>query len=258
MEPAMTEGAPSVEEALPSDARAALERARRMPLSYGVRTLVAPDGRVVVALGEAHLKLGAASELGKDVVGSFDLRGVETFQSKRVACGRALWVLIHVPRLVLRAVTLGFVKGSTITDAKQLPSGYTVEIERTDKVPTGLHAGAIYLALFFAVFWSLLALSQVPGLFPTLLAWLTFVAFLLQIHFLAVVPAWLLRRHTWSWLVHPAVAILSVRDRLMAEGTVRMLHDHPGPRAAVVVMGRAHLPGFMRELVERHGFRYAG
>ena len=41
---------------------------------------------------------------------------------------------------------------------------------------------------------------------------------------------------------------------MMVEGTMRMLADHPGPREALVIMGRAHLPGYQRELVEAHGF----
>ena len=53
------------------------------------------------------------------------------------------------------------------------------------------------------------------------------------------------------------IAILSTRDTLMAEGTVRMLREHPEPSAAVVVMGRAHVNGYERELVLKHGFERA-
>jgi hypothetical protein len=63
-----------------------------------------------------------------------------------------------------------------------------------------------------------------------------------------------LQRRSWSWVIHPGVAILSTRNLMMVEGTMRMLADHPGPRAALVIMGRAHLPGYERELVETHGF----
>jgi hypothetical protein len=41
---------------------------------------------------------------------------------------------------------------------------------------------------------------------------------------------------------------------MMVEGTMQMLADHPGPGAALVIMGRAHLPGYERELVTAHGF----
>jgi hypothetical protein len=33
-----------------------------------------------------------------------------------------------------------------------------------------------------------------------------------------------------------------------------MLEDHPTAKEAVVVMGRAHLSGYVRLLVERYGF----
>jgi pheromone shutdown protein TraB len=55
-------------------------------------------------------------------------------------------------------------------------------------------------------------------------------------------------------VIHPFLGILTLRDELMAEGTVRMLDDHPTVPAAVVVMGRAHVSGYARILVERYGF----
>src|ERR1035438_5502860 len=63
-------------EELPEGARRALERARAEPLSYAVRILCAPDGRLVVVLGEAHLKLAKAAEIGKDVVSRSEERRV--------------------------------------------------------------------------------------------------------------------------------------------------------------------------------------
>lgn len=249
---------------LSASARSALDRARAETLSYGVRMYRCPGEteRLLVVLGEAHLKLAAASALGRDVVGAFELRGVETFQRRRVIGGNALWVLIHVPRLVLRAMSFGLIKGSTITDAKELPTGHTVELERAKKMPIALHAASIYLALLFLVLWShfamMLGLLFWPGGFGEALAsalgWLTLVTFAFEVHLLLLVPAFLLRRHPWSWLIHPAVGLVTVRDALMADGTVRMLEDHPTEKTAVVVMGRAHLPGFERELLTHHGF----
>jgi len=87
------------------------------------------------------------------------------------------------------------------------------------------------------------------------IALITTIAFAFQLHTLLLVPAWMLRRWQWSWVIHPAVAILTLRDTIMAEGTVVMLREVPGPRAAVVIMGRAHLAGYERELVEKHEFR---
>ncbi|GAC1591758.1 MAG: hypothetical protein NVS3B20_17620 [Polyangiales bacterium] len=239
-------------------ARVALARAATMKTSYGVRFYAVPASgrerpRVLVVLGEAHLKLAAASAVGREVVDAFELRGVETFQTKRVVAGRLLGPLIHVPRLMLRAASLGAVKGSTITEAKALDHGMTVDLERTDKVPLPLHVASVYLALFFAVFWLNFLFMWLP-FGANIHALLTQGIAILDVHLLALIPAVILRRWRWAWLLHPAVAIITVRDTLMAAGTVRMLAEHPSIRAAVVIMGRAHLPGYQRELLERHGF----
>ncbi len=175
---------------------------------------------------------------------------METFQTRKVFAGRLLGFLIHAPRILLRILTLGAVKGSTIVDAKAIETGHTEELERTDAVPLSLHVASLYLTALFSVFYSALLLTAVGIVVP----WLLAIGFAFQLHLVALVPAYLLRRHSWAWLIHPAVALVAVRDMLMAEGTVRMLRDHPGPSAAVVVMGRAHLPGFERELLEKHGF----
>ena len=248
---------PTVDTLTP-EAQAALARARATPLSYGVRAVASPQGRLVVMLGEAHLKLGHASGLGKDVVESIALRGVETFQSKRIFSGRVLRWLIYLPRIVLRLVSLGLVKDSTIVDAKQASHGFTVEIERADRMPLSLHVAAAYMTVMFSVMFAQLAIGALGSLIPgvgVLLGWLMGIAMLLQVHLVLLVPALLLRRHPWSWVLHPLTAILTARDALMANGTVRMLADHPQAGPALVIMGRAHLPGFERELVERFGFR---
>ncbi len=136
---------------LPEGAHRALERARAERLSFSVRLLRAADGRLVAVLGEAHMKLAKAAAIGKEVVGQFELRGVETFQRKQVVGGRALGVVITAPRTLLRLLSFGAVRGSTITDAKQLPSGFTVDLERTKHVPFGLHVTSLYMTAFFAV-----------------------------------------------------------------------------------------------------------
>ncbi len=239
---------------LPEGARRALERARAERLNFSVSVLCARDGRVLAVLGEAHLKLAKAAAIGRDVVGAFELRGVETFQRNQIVGGRALGVVIMAPRTLLRVLTFGAVRGSTITDAKQLPTGYTVELERTKHVPFGLHVAALYMTAFFVVaFFNLLA----PWLLPVVPPFATAIALLaglFQIHLLALVLGVFVRRHPWSWVIHPFLGILTLRDELMAEGTVRMLEDHPAVGAAVVVMGRAHVGGYTRILVERHGF----
>jgi hypothetical protein len=239
---------------LPDDARRALDRARAEPLSYAVRVVRAPDGRDLVVLGEAHLKLAKAAAIGREVVGAFELRGVETFQRKDIVGGRALGVVITAPRALFRALTFGAVKGSTITDAKQLPSGHTVELERAKHVPFGLHVAALYITTFFVVAFLGVLAPVLALVAPFLLGPIGFLAYLFQLHMLALVPGAALRRYSWSWVVHPFLGILTLRDELMAAGTVRMLEDHPEAKAAVVVMGRAHVSGYTRLLVERYGF----
>jgi hypothetical protein len=239
---------------LPEGAQRALESARAEPFSYAVRLLRAADGRLVVVLGEAHLKLPRAAAIGKDVVGRFDLRGIETFQRKQVAGGRALGVIITAPRFLLRLLSLGTIQGSTITEAKQLPSGHTVELERTKRMPFGLHVASLYMTAFFVVaFLAPLAPLIVP-IAPPVAAAITSLAALFQMHLFALLLAIPFRRHSWSWVLHPFLGILTLRDELMAQGTVRMLEDHPAVQSAVVIMGRAHVSGFARILVERHGF----
>jgi hypothetical protein len=207
----------------------------------------------VVILGEAHLKLKAASDLGKEVVRRFDLRGVETFQTRRVVGGRLLGFLIHMPRRVLRGLSLGAVKDSTIKDAKALDTGVTYELERTDAIPVALHVASVYLSALFTIFYSSFFLNLAGIDVP----WLHWALLATQIHLIALAPAYALRSRPWAWIIHPAIGLLTSRDMIMAEGTVRMLSEHPEPTAAVVVMGRAHLPGYERELVEKHGFTRA-
>jgi hypothetical protein len=241
---------------LSEDARRALAKAQAEPLSYAVRLLRAPDGRLLAVLGEAHVKLARAAAIGRDVVAAFELRGVETFQRKQVAGGAALGVLITAPRTLLRAVTLGAIRGSTIVEAKQLPEGYTVELERTKHVPLGLHVASLYLAGFFVVSFLTPLAPVLVVIAPPLAAAITSLAWLFQVHMIVALPvAVVLRRRSWSWMIHPFLGILSIRDELMVAGTVRMLEEHPDIASAVVVMGRAHVSGFARRLVEQHGFR---
>ena len=242
-------------------AHAALARAAAKPLSYGVRALEGPgeNPRLVVLLGEAHLKLGTASALGKDVVEQIALRGVETFQSKHVFAGPVLKWLIYFPRILLRIASLGLVKDSTIVDAKQASHGFTVEIERAKHMPLSLHVASLYMTALFSTMFAHVGLSVlrlfVPGLLEPLFALSLAASMAFQTHMIMLVPALLLRRFSWSWVLHPMAAILTARDTLMVAGTVRMLADHPAAGPALVILGRAHLPGCERILIEEHGFR---
>lgn len=241
-------------ENLPPNARRALERARSEPISYAVRLVRARDGRILAILGEAHMKLAKASAIGKEVVGAFELRGVETFQRDQVFGGRALGFVIGAPRKLLRWLSLGAIKDSTIVDAKQLPSGYTVELEQAKRMPFGLHVASVYMTAYFVVSFLAMFAPLLSSVAPWLAAVILLFATLFQVHLVLVIPAWWLRRWSGCWLIHPFLGILTLRDELMAAGTARMLDDHRKIRAAVVVMGRAHVRGYERLLVERHGF----
>jgi hypothetical protein len=236
-------------------ARKALAAAREKKLSYQVLVLRGPNGRSLAILGEAHMKMGAAAALGLEVVSSFELRGVETFQRKQVFGGTALGWVISAPRSLLRFVTLGLVRGSTITDAKQLRSGHTVELERAKKMPFGLHVAAVYMTAFFVVSFLASLMMLLPTVLRPLAPVVITAAGLFQLHLAMLVPALLLRRYRWCWVVHPFLGILTLRDHLMVAGTLRMLEDHPHDTSSVVVMGRAHVPGYSRLLIENHGFR---
>jgi hypothetical protein len=225
-----------------------------MPMSYGIRYFTVPGAtpRLLVVLGEAHMKLGPAYEVGREVVAGFPLRGVETAQMSKIFIGKAMKAVIYAPRVALRVLSFGLVKGSTILEAKQLPDGHTVEIEKGEPIPLGLHVASVYITVFFT--FAFLHLFLVTLGHPIDLV--TWVMFVFNAHFLFFLPpALVFRRKPWSWMVHPFIAILTLRDVIMANGTVKMLADHPEDRTAVVVMGRAHLPGFERELVEKHGFK---
>jgi hypothetical protein len=239
------------------EARLALEAARKARLNYGVQILRSPEGRVLAVLGEAHLKLPAASEIGKRLVNAFLLRGVEGFPKDRVFGGRLLYFLIIVPRVLLRAVTFGLVKDSTIRDAREAKAGHTFSLESVSAVPFALHAGSVYLALFFLTLFSSLIVTALAPFVPplaVLLPWLVAVSGAFQVHMLAMIPAYILRKYSWSWLIHPLIGILASRDKTMAEGTVAMLKQHPTPESALIILGRAHMKGYARELVENHGF----
>jgi hypothetical protein len=252
----------TAEGVLREDVVALLGRARASGLSYAVRVLRSPHGRALVVLGEAHLKLPQAARLGARIVDAFELRGVEGFPWQRVFGGQALMILIVVPRLLLRALSLGWIKGSTITYARRRASGRTVVLEMPDQIPLSLHLSSVYLAVLFAVLFAMplatMLFGDAPGgsLAAEVLTRLRSLAWLMELHVLLLLPlAYVLRRRPWSWMIHPLIAILTVRDRIMAEGTVRMFRQDGGVGAALVIMGRAHLPGYEHELVTRYGFR---
>jgi hypothetical protein len=79
---------------------------------------------------------------------------------------------------------------------------------------------------------------------------------LLGLHLYALPLAYVLRERPWAWVIQPLITILTVRDQLIADGIRRMLATHP-EGAAIVIVGRAHVPGVVERLVQ-HGFRRSG
>jgi hypothetical protein len=129
-----------------------------------------------------------------------------------------------------------------------------VELERAKKMPFGLHVASVYMTAFFVVSFLALLTPILAPIVPGFVAVLVLIAFCFQVHLLALVPGFFVRRYTWSWIVHPFLGILSLRDELMVAGTLRMLEDHRSIPEAVVVMGRAHVSGYQRRLVTQHGY----
>jgi hypothetical protein len=113
---------------------------------------------------------------------------------------------------------------------------------------------ALYMTAFFLVAFLAPLTPLLVAIAPLLAAAIVTLAAFFRMHLFALIFGIPFRDRSWSWVIHPFLGILSLRDELMAEGTVRMLEDHKAALAAVVVMGRAHVPGYARILVERHGF----
>lgn len=250
--------------AITERAHAALERARAMRMSYRVCVLTSDEtpARCVVLLGEAHLKLPKAARVGLEVVGAFELRGVEGFPKGRVWLGRFLMLLVEAPRAALRLLSFGFVRGSTIIVARELEEGVTVPLENPKLIPVGLQVGALYLTVLFVVLYGYAAIVALRAVHDTAALQSAFALALhvlgvVELHFLAIVPAWLMRSWRFAWVIHPLVAILSMRDRLMADGIARMMRAHPEAVASVSVMGRAHIAGVSELLQREYGYRLA-
>ncbi len=242
---------------LSPEARAAVERARAQPLSYRIRILGSPDEprRLLVVVGEAHVKLAHASALGKELVDAFELRGVETFPTERVVAGRALKLLVDAPRRLIRWLSFGLVKDSTIGDARAATRGRTFLLESVSRIPLSLHFASVYFALFFPVMYSLLLILPLQAWVPySFVDRVVLFGFVFACHLPLILLAFWLRRFRGSWIIHPGIAILTARNAMMAEGTMSMLRQHPLPPAALVIMGRGHLRGYERELMEKYGY----
>ena len=154
--------------------------------------------------------------------------------------------------VTLQMLSGGHLAGSTIEVALELPEGHTVELEQTERVPLGLNVGTGYLAVYTTLVLPALLVMPFWGSIPSLRP-LRVAVKLLGLHLYALPLAYVLRDRPWAWAIQPLITILTVRDELLVDGIRRMLAAHPAA-PAVVIVGRAHVPGVVDRLLE-HGFR---
>jgi hypothetical protein len=250
---------------LPLPLRSAVRAAEVARFSYGLRVLRTPAHQVVLLLGETHVKGLPAARIGRELVHQFALRGVETFQVRKGLLGRALWVTVMLPRIALRALSFGWICDSTIVDAKNAKAGTTVEIEKNaagESLPLSVRVAAAYLATFFGIAFVYFACHMLADIEWSGQLWMARIAEILnyivgamQVHMLLLPLAWWLRAKPWAPLVHPLIAILSVRDTIMARGIDRMMKAHLDAPHALVIVGRAHLPGLVQTLTHEYNYQ---
>lgn len=230
-----------------------LSAVSELPL-HTVVELRSPDGRELFVLGETHVKSRRAAKLCRQAVQGFSLRGVERLQRDQVFAGRLLGGFLERARGALELLSAGQLANSTIEVALDLPEGLTVELERTERVPLGLHVGTGYLALQLGFVLPALLLLPWWSTVPSLRL-LRVTVKLLGLHMYTLPVAYVFREHPWASAVQPLLTILTERDALLAEGIQRMMATHP-VEPALVVMGRAHVEGVVERLLE-HGYRLA-
>ena len=228
-----------------------LAEVSRLPF-HTVVELESPDGRAVFILGESHVKTRDAAELCRQAVHLFSLRGVERLQRDDVFAGALLGGTFEKARGALERLTGGQLAGSTIEVALEMSEGDTVELERTEHVPRSLNVGTGYLAVYTTFVLPALVTMPLWGSIPSLRS-LRVAARLFGLHLYALPLAYALRDRPWAWAIQPLLTILTVRDELLADGIRRMLETH-SQEPAIVIVGRAHVPGVVERLVE-HGFR---
>ena len=231
-----------------------LSEVSRLPL-HTVVELQSPDGRQVFVLGESHVKTRRAAELCRRAVESFSLRGVERLQRENVFAGELLGAFFEKVRGALELLSGGQLAGSTIEVALDLREGNTVELERTERVPASLNVGTGYLGVYTTVVLPALLLMPLWGGVAALRP-LRAALRLVGLHLYALPLAYALRDRPWGWAIQPLITILTVRDELLADGIRRMLATHPAAPALVIV-GRAHVPGVVDRLLGQ-GFRRLG
>ena len=221
--------------------------------THGLSFWQSPAGKLVVVLGEVHLKLKKAKMLGKTAVDAFALRGVEGMRhwqpSRSTTLAKCFGFLLIFPQLLIRKLTANQVKGSTILDAWAATHGQTLALE------SGFQPGV-------RTWWALIGLTSfvpVMSLGVWLLVnypmpfWFEVAVVGYEMYFVVgLIPSLLLRHHSWAILVHPMAGLIYERDRFMAAQTVLML-EQSSEATALTVMGRAHLKGYGLAL-KSHGF----
>ena len=228
-----------------------LAEVSRLPL-HTVVELESPDGREIFVLGESHVKTRGAAEICRRAIEAFTLRGVERLQRDDVFAGPLLGGFLERARGALQLLSGGNLAGSSIEVALELPDGHTVELEQTERVPLGLNVGTGYLAVYTTLALPAQVLMPLWGNIPSLRP-LRVAIKLLGLHLYALPLAYALRDRPWAWTIQPLITILTVRDELLVNGIRRMLAMHPAA-PAVVIVGRAHVPGVVDRLLD-HGFR---
>ena len=212
--------------------------------THGLSFWQSPSGKLVVTLGEVHLKLKKAKLLGKAAVDAFDLRGVEGMRfwhpSPSTTLAKCFGFLLVFPQLLIRKLTANQVKGSTILDAWAATHGQTVALEMGFKPGVRTWWALIGLSTFIpAMSLAVWLLTYYPMPF-----WFEAAVVSYEMYFVVgLIPSLLLRHHSWAIFVHPLAGLIYERDRYMAEQTVKMLEES-SEQTALTIMGRAHLKGF--------------
>jgi len=221
--------------------------------THGLSFWQSPSGKIVVTLGEVHLKLKRAKLLGKSAVDAFELRAVEGMRfwqpSLSTTFAKCLGFLLVFPQLLIRKLTANQVKGSTILDAWAATHGKTEALEKGFKPGIRTWWALIGLTSFApAMSLGIWLLIHYPMPY-----WFEMGVLGYEIYFVAgLIPSLLLRHHSWAILIHPLAGLIYERDRYMGEQMVKVLEES-NEQAALAIMGRAHLKGFGLVL-QSHGF----
>ena len=220
----------------------------RSSKTHGLNFWLSPAGKLVVTLGEVHLKIKTAKSLGKAAVDAFDLRGVEGMshwdRGLLATCARWLGFCLVLPQILIRKLSANQVKGSTILDAWAATHGKTLSLEDGFKPGVRTWWALVGLVSFLPVMlFAIWLLIHYPMPY-----WIEMATLGYEIYYVAgLIPALLLRQHSWAIVIHPLAGLIYERDQYMAKKTIEMPAGSDAT-SALTIMGRAHLKGFGRAL----------